>query len=119
MQPKLQNKLAKQAYFIKRLRDSGYHVERLFAAYSKSDPRMWTIIINPKGASLMCTCYINNGEAEDISPNSKCYFEIFDGGQFIPGRFAIDTNSIEVLITNLIKFGIEPVNENTKVSVKR
>lgn len=115
----MQNKLAKQAYFIKRLRDSGYHVERLFAAYSKSDPRMWTIIINPKGASLMCTCYANNGEAEGISPNSRCFFEVFDGGQYIPGRLKIDTNSIEILITYLIKYGVEPVNEITKVSVRR
>ena len=107
----MQNKLTKQAYFIKRLRDSGYSVERLFASYSYSDPRLWTIMINPKGASVLCTCYINNGETEGINPKNKYFFEVFDGGQFIPGRLKIDTNSIEVLVTYLIQYGVAPVNK--------
>lgn len=114
------NKLAKQAYFIMRLRGSGYNVERIFPklsgedgtvqlGYSKSDSRMWTIIINPGQASVFCTCYVNNGENDDINPKSKCFFEIYDGGQFIPGRFKIDTASIEVFIERLMKLGIQPV----------
>ena len=115
----MQNRLASQGYFIKRLRDSGYHVERLFSAYSVSDPRMWTIIINPKGASLLCSCYANHGEAEGIPSTSSCFFEVFDGGQYIPGRLNIDTDSMEVFITYLMQYGIEPVNKRTKVTVRR
>ena len=104
----MRNKLTKQAYFIKRLRESGYAVERLYSTYSRSDPRLWTIMINPKKASVLCTCYINNGEAEGVDSNSECFFEVFDGGQYIPGRLKLDTNSIEILISYLIQYGIEP-----------
>jgi hypothetical protein len=34
------------------------------------------------------------------------YFELHDGGQFIPDRFKIKTSSIEVVIEYLVKFGI-------------
>ena len=108
------NRLQKQAYFIKRLRDSGYNVERVFAGYSYGDARLWTIVINPKQASLHCTCYVNNGEAEGVDTEARCFFEVFDGGQFIPGRLKIDTNSIEIFISYLIKRGIEPVNTKPK-----
>ena len=111
--------IAKQAYFIKRLRDSGYAVDRLVPTYNNADPRMWTILINPKTAGILCTCYVNNGLLDEVNPKSKVYFEVFDGGQFMPGRFTIDTQSIEIFITHLIKFGIEPVNEFTKVSAPR
>ena len=33
------NKITTQCYFIKRLKDSGYLVYRLFDEYSESDPR--------------------------------------------------------------------------------
>ena len=115
----MQNKLAKQSYFIKRLRDSGFYVERLIPVYSRTDPRMWTILINPKNAAILCTCYTNNGESERVESKCKNYFEIYDGGQFIPGRLTIATSSIETFITNLIQYGIEPVTETTKVTVRR
>jgi hypothetical protein len=75
---------------------------------------MWTIIINPKKASLMCTCYANHGEASGVPDTSASFFEVFDGGQYIPGRLNIDTDSIEIFITYLIKYGIEPVNPSPK-----
>ena len=113
------NKLQKQAYFIMRLRSCGYNVDRIFSSYSESDSRMWTIVINPNQASVICTCYVNNGETDDVSSTSKVFFEIYDGGQFIPGRFKIDTASIEVFVEKLIKFGIEPVFQQKSNFVKR
>ena len=104
----MSNKLAKQSYFIKRLRGSGYQVERLIPVYSKPDPRIWTILINPQSAAVLCTCYVNNGEADGVSPECDNFFEIYDGGQFIPGRLSIETNSIETFITTLVNYGIEP-----------
>ena len=41
------NKITTQSYFIKRLKDSGYLVYRLFDEYSESDPRNWTVMIDP------------------------------------------------------------------------
>ena len=95
------NKLTTLGYFKKRLRDSGYIVDDLFQHYATLDPRTWTVVIDPGGASVICTCYEN-----DPGPGEN-YFEIYDGGQYIKaGRIKIKTNSIEVLIGHLVKFGI-------------
>lgn len=94
------NKLTTMGYFINRLRNSGYIVDKLFNNYSMTDPRAWTIIIDPGVASVLCTCYINRNDIGDV------YFEIYDGGQFIPEKLKIKTNSIEVIVGYLAKFGI-------------
>lgn len=94
------NRLATLGYFKKRLRDSGYIVEDLWRKYSKNDPRSWSVVIDPNCASVFCTCYQNFEQLGD-----DC-FEIYDGGQFIPGRLKIKTNSIEVFVEHLTKFGI-------------
>lgn len=109
------NKLTTLGYFKKRMRDSGYLVDDIFRNFSPADPRAWTVIIDPGIASIFCTCYINANK-EDIkhSQAGEFYFELYDGGQFIPGKFAIKTNSIEVLIEWLIKFNI-----NNKASIER
>lgn len=95
------NKLTTLGYFKKRMRDSGYVVEDLYRRYSSMDLRSWSVVIDPGNASIFCTCYQNDPE-----PGSS-YFEIYDGGMFItPGRLKIHTNSIEVFITYLVKFGV-------------
>jgi len=91
-------------YFIKRLTGSGYRVEKLFGGYTLTDPRAWTIVIDPGCASILCTCYINR---DDIGDN---YFEFYDGGQFLPPNMKIKTQSVEVLIDNLVKYGINNKN---------
>ena len=106
------NKLRKQAYLIRRLRDSGYSVERDYSGYSEVDPRIWTMVINPYKDSIMCTCFANNGEADGIDIESSCFFEMYDGGQYIPGRLKVDTSSFEVFVTYLMKLGIKPVYDN-------
>ena len=94
-------------YFIKRLTGSGYRVEKLFADYTLTDPRSWTVMIDPGCASVICTCYVNKG---DLGDN---YFEFYDGGQFLPPNMKIKTQSIEVLIEHLAKYGIiNKYNEN-------
>lgn len=99
------NNIKTQGYFIKRLRDSGYVVDKLFNNYSQLDSRAWTVIIDPGGASIFCTCYINE-HPEEGGQLGADFFEMFDGGHFIPGRFKLKTNSIEVLIEQLVKWGI-------------
>lgn len=95
------NKLTTLGYFMKRLRDSGYVVDKVMMNYGVHDPRAWTVIIDPGVASVMCTCYINDPML------GESFFEIHDGGQFIPQRlFKIKTSSIEVFISYLVKFGI-------------
>lgn len=85
---------------MKRLRDSGYFVDRLFTGYSMVDSRTWSVIIDPGCASLFVTCYQNDPEL------GSSYFEMYDGGKFIPGRIKLETSSIETFISYLVKFGI-------------
>lgn len=94
------NKLTTLGYTLKRLRDSGYVANKLFTEYSESDPRSWTILIDPGCASVFCTCYINDPFI------GETFFELYDGNQYIPGRLNLKTSSFEVLVGHLVKYGI-------------
>jgi hypothetical protein len=94
------NKLTTLGYTLKRLRDSGYVVIKLFSDYSNVDPRNWTVMIEPGTASIYCTCYVNDPYIGDS------YFELYDGHQYIPGRLKIKTSSIEVLVEQLVKLNV-------------
>ena len=94
-----------QGYFIKRLRDCGYVVDKMFNNYNSTDSRAWTVIIDPGVASIFCTCYINE-HPDDGGQLGSDFFELFDGGHFIPGRFKIKTSSIEILVEQLVKWRI-------------
>ena len=100
------NKLTTLGYILKRFRDSGYYANKIFTEYSESDPRAWTIMIDPKVSSVFCTCYINDPYIGDT------YFELYDGNQYIPGRSNLKTSSFEVLVEYLVKHGI--VGNNNK-----
>lgn len=94
------NKLTTVGYFIKRLRDCGYITDKVFSEYSKSDCRSWTVVVDPRGTSVFITCYNNqNFFGEE-------YFELHDGGQYIPDRFKLKTSSIETVIEYLVKYNI-------------
>lgn len=86
-------------YFMKRLRDSGYRVEKLYTHYSEMDARRWTVVIDPDKASVFCTCY------ENYCDLNETFFEIYDGGQYLP-TYKIKTESIDVLLEHLNKYGI-------------
>lgn len=109
----MNNKLNSQGYFIKRLRDSGYIVNRVDLDYSYSDPRGWTIIIDPGGASVFCTCFFNANK-DDIKESNlgENYFEMYDGGQFLPSKIKLCTNSIEVILSFLNQYGITGKSNN-------
>ena len=94
------NKLKTPGYFIKRLRDNGFIVIRLFSVYAKSDPRRWTVMVNPSERSVMITCYCNKTDLGEI------LFEINDGGSEIPKNYSIKTDSIEVIIDYLLTHGV-------------
>jgi len=94
------NKVRTPSYFIKRLRDNGFIVIKLFNVYSKDDPRIWTIMVNPSEASVLITCYVNKENINEV------LFEIHDGGKRIPKNFFIKTDSIEVIIDYLIRHGV-------------
>jgi len=98
------NKLTNSSYFIKRLKDNGYVVLKLFDNYAITDNRTWTVVIDPGGASVFCTCYLNYSHEPE---NRSYYFELYDGGRYIPSsKLKISTESIEILIEYLKKFKI-------------
>jgi len=43
------NKIKTPGYFMKRLRDNGFIVLKVFNAYSTHDPRRWTVLVDPGG----------------------------------------------------------------------
>lgn len=100
------NKIDTPGYLLKRLRQSGFIAIRLFNKFSDSDPRRWTIMIDPAGASIFVTCYENYPDVEDIS------FEFNDGGQNWPKNFFLKTKSVEVILYQLIEKGIASYNKD-------
>jgi len=96
----MSNKLTTLGYTLKRLRDSGYVAYKVFTDYGVADPRAWTIVIEPKISSVFCTCWINDPYL------GESFFEIYDGGQYIPGKLKLKTSSFEVIVEHLVQYGI-------------
>jgi hypothetical protein len=107
MKEKVKNSIKTPSYFIKRLRDSGFIVWKIFNGYGKHDPRRWTVLVDPSGASVYITCYTNKDFYGDIM------FELSDGGQKFLKNFSIKTDSLEVIVTHLLNAG---VNNNPSTS---
>ena len=96
----MKNNIKTLGYFIKRLKDSGYETWKIMDKYSEADPRKFTILIDPFGSAVYCTCYENLEEVGDI------VFEMHDGGQYIPFRFRIKTDSFEIITKYLTEFNV-------------
>jgi hypothetical protein len=98
--------ITNQSYFVKRLKDSGYVVWKIFDKYSEIDPRQWTVCIDPELSSIFCTYYVNGGLFGD-----ETFFELYDGGQYVPSNVKLKTSSIEIIIQYLMKWGIHNKHE--------
>ena len=99
--PKPKNNIYTPSYFMKRMKDNGFPVWKIFDKYGPHDSRYWTMLLDPGGFSVWVTCHFNREELRDV------YFELDDGGRQIPRRFMIKTQSIETIISNLISFGVD------------
>lgn len=111
-----------KSYFIKRLRDSGYVVEDLYNRYSDTDCRVWSVVIDPGGASVIATCIENRYNYWEVKAQNNIskiiplndvntkkvekYIELDDGGQFIPPNLKIYTQSMDVILSTLYEHGI-------------
>lgn len=104
----MKNKVTTCGYFLKRLRDNGYYSYRLFNDYGQTDPRRWTIIVNPGKESVFITCFFNKDFFNDLM------FEFNDGGNLLPKNFQLKTDSMEVVITYLIERKIYPTENGQK-----
>lgn len=92
----MNNKIDTPGYFIKRLRDLGYIVMRIFDKYALEDSRKWTICVSPGRESVFITCY---KYIEDY----KIIFELNDGGNKWPRNYYIKTSSMNIIIQELIE----------------
>lgn len=97
---RVSNKIKTAGYFIKRLKDSGFVVFKIFNAYSASDPRRWTVLVDPGISSVYITCYSNKNEINET------LFEFDDGGVNFNRGFFLKTDSLEPLISLLIQKGV-------------
>lgn len=101
------NKIKTAGYFIKRLRDNGFIVLKMFFRYGKHDPRRWTILVDPSGSSVFITCYTNKDFLNDVM------FEFNDGGVKFPKNFSLRTDSLEVVMQNLLIRGVNNETNNS------
>ena len=85
---------------MKRLRDNGYIVNRIYNEYKPSDPRRWTVMVDPKNSALYITCYMNKDWYGDL------IFELHNGNEF--KNLQLKTDSMEVIITKLLDKNILP-----------
>ena len=90
------NKLKTAGYFIKRLKDNGFVTLRIFDQYTEADPRKWTILVDPAGASVFVTCF------ENTPFKGEYLFNFDDGNQNFKGNFSLRTDSIEVIVQRLL-----------------
>lgn len=82
-----------QAYFVKRLRDSGYPIDNV-TEYLEEDKRKWTVIMGRNAENVMITCYKNGN------------LEFYDGNQFsVNPRLLLNTDSLEVIMEHLHDLG--------------
>lgn len=96
----ISNKLKTAGYVIKRLKDNGFVVFKMFNAYNEADFRRWTVLIDPGRSSVFLTCFHNKDNINEIM------FEFDDGGVNFPRGFYLKTESVEVLVSHLIQKGI-------------
>lgn len=105
------NKLSTPGYFIKRLRDNKFITLRVFQKYALTDPRKWTVLVDPGNASLFITCYENKEGGNEIM------FEFDDGGRLFPRNTYIKTHSIEIIVQKLIEKGVQ-FGDNSSIFFK-
>jgi len=106
--PITKNKVRTPSYFVKRLRDNGFIVWKVFQQYAKTDPRLWTILVDPGQSSIYITCFQNKDFNGDIM------FEINDGGVRFVRNFSLRTDSLESVILMLLEKGIQNNSKNSR-----
>jgi len=100
------NKLKTPGYFIKRLRDSGFVTLRVFCDYNVADPRKWTVLVDPGGASVFVTCF------ENTPFKGEYLFTFDDGNQHFKHGFSLKTDSIEVIVRKLLSNNVSQRKDN-------
>ena len=89
------NNITTKSYLVKRLKDSGYAIDKLDnIEYTATDKRKFSILIDNGGNSIILTCY----------KDGKMQF--YDGGRIHNAHLKHSTSSIQVLIEYLNDKGV-------------
>lgn len=88
------NKITTKSYFIKRLRDGGYAVDKLPVTFTESDSRRWVALIDNGVSSIIATCHRDSS------------FSFYDGERYVTCNLKLVTDSIEVIVEHLNARGI-------------
>ena len=94
------NKLKTAGYFIKRLKGCGFETLRIFNNYSDTDPRKWSVIVDPGRSSVFITCF------ENRPFKGEYLFTFDDGNQVFRQNYSLKTDSIEVVVRKLVESGV-------------
>ena len=100
------NKLKTAGYFVKRLKDNGFVTLRIFDKYNEADPRKWTVLVDPTGASVFITCF------ENTPFKGEYLFNFDDGNQNFRSNFSLRTDSIEVVVQRLLDNNVNQKEHN-------
>jgi hypothetical protein len=100
------NNITTKSYLVKRLKDSGYAIDKLDnIEYTPADKRKFSILIDNGGNSIILTCY----------KDGKIQF--YDGGRIHNAHLKHSTSSIQVLIEYLNDKGV--VNKHWSYGKKK
>lgn len=90
-----QNNITTKSYLVKRLKDSGWSIDKLDnIEYSKTDKRKFSILIDNGGTSILLTCF----------KDGKIQF--YDGGRTHNAHLNLRTDSVEVIYEYLNEKGV-------------
>jgi len=104
----MKNKLTTLGYFIKRMRDCGYIVWRLYKNFGVTDTRKWVVVLNPGRESAFIVCNVNKGDTVEPS------FTIHKDGLYLSSDTEIRTKSVEIIVNHLVRLGITPDSDKYK-----
>jgi len=105
---KTKNNIYTQGYFLKRLRDCGFIVLKMYNEFAEHDPRRWTVLVDPGNTSIFITC------SNDQFDNKEVVFSFDDGGRSFGVNHKLKTSSMEVLVEVLMKHGAQQLGDNSK-----
>ncbi len=84
------NKLFTKSYFIKRLIEKKFYIQKIVDKYKHGDYRYWTVLVNPERDNIFITC---------LKTGDKCKFRFYGSNDV---NIIVETESMDVIITTLM-----------------
>ena len=95
------NKITTKSYFMKRLRDSGYVVDKVDHEFGDDSPVRWALLVDNGTSSVFVFCHLDGT------------FLFYDAQQYFKSpNLRLKTDSIEVIVESLNYLGI--INKHSR-----